>query len=331
MRSVSTRNRHMMLGVPDVHLVAKIESELMRGARNYFEQNNYTEVVVPHITKATGACENIDTLFQVDFFGGAGYLCQTGQLYLESLIPYLGNVYCIGPSFRAEPDVDSRHLTEFTLIEIEFPGGFKKLLREIENTLYWMVQSVLKNSREELDRLGIDTKRLREVRPPFKKITYTEAIDILARNGFDVKWGDDLKAKHEAFLSSHFGSVPLFLTHFPIEIKFFNMRKNKENPRVVNSADLILPYSGEAVGAAERHYEHEEIYERLLNSEMMKKLRLRGGGMQDFQWYLDIIKSGVQIQHSGCGIGLNRVTQFVLGVDDCRLTTVYPQNRETLM
>ncbi len=328
---VSTKNRHMVLGVPEVHLIAKIESELIKGARKYFEENNYTEVVVPHITKATGSCENIDTLFEVDFFGERSFLCQTGQLYLESLIPYIGNVFCIGPSFRAEPDVDNRHLTEFTLIEIEFPGGFDKLLREIENTIYSMIQSVLKNKKEELEMLNIDIDRLKGIKMPFKKITYTEAVEILAKNGFDVNWGDDLKSRHEAFLSKYFGSVPLFLTHYPVGIKFFNMRGNPENPKVVNSADLILPFSGEAVGSAERHHEYEEIYYRLTHSEMLKKLIDKGGSIKDFQWYLDLIKSGVQVPHSGCGIGLNRVTQFVLGVDDCRMTTVWPQNREGLL
>jgi asparaginyl-tRNA synthetase len=194
-----------------------------------------------------------------------------------------------------------------------------------------MVQHALKNRKEELQALGADIQKLEKVAPPFRKITYTRAVEILADNGFPVAWGDDLKARHEAFLSEHAGSVPLFLTHFPVEIKFFNMRRNAENPRVVNSADLILPHAGEAVGAAERHHEHDEIYARLAQSEMLKKLAARGGGIHDFQWYLDVLRSGRQVPHAGCGIGLNRVTQFVLGAGDCRLTTVYPQNRETVL
>ncbi|MBU0530722.1 MAG: hypothetical protein KKC05_03535, partial [Nanoarchaeota archaeon] len=91
--------------------VIKIEAELLRGARAYFDANGFTEVVVPHITRATGSCENMDTLFGLDFFGRQAYLRQTGQLYLESFVPRLGRVFCVGPSFRAEPSVDERHLT----------------------------------------------------------------------------------------------------------------------------------------------------------------------------------------------------------------------------
>src|SRR5579875_253664 len=107
--------------------------------------NHFVEITVPHITKATGACENIATMFDLDFFGERRYLSQTGQLYLEVLTPYLNKVFAIGPSFRAEPSVDERHLVEFTLIEIEFKGNFLQLLDHIEKILHSMIQEVVKN------------------------------------------------------------------------------------------------------------------------------------------------------------------------------------------
>src|SRR3989344_5890393 len=119
--------------------VVAIEAEMLRAARHYFDNFGFTEVVVPHLTRATGACENINTMFDVDYFGTRGYLAQTGQLYLEALIPHMENVYCIGPSFRQEPDVDERHLTEFTLIEIELPCAFDELLQHIERVIHAMV------------------------------------------------------------------------------------------------------------------------------------------------------------------------------------------------
>lgn len=325
----STKNRHLLLKTPEIRAVARVEAALLKGARKYFEYNNFHEVIVPSITKATGSCENIDTLFETSFFGRTGYLRQTGQLYLESLIPTLGNVYCIGPSFRAEPDVDNRHLTEFTLVEMEFPGDFDMLLGHIENIIHSMIRNVLSKCKKDLEFLGVDLKRLEEVRPPFKKVTYTEAVEMLSEDG--VAWGDDLKSHHEKKLVEHFGGKPLFLTHFPIEIKFFNMKRNPENPKIVNSADLLLPFSGEAVGAAEREYEYEKVLERLKNSYMLKQLENRGGSIEDFKWYLDFLKEHGNVPHSGCGIGLNRVTQFVLGIDDIRASTVFPQNRESLL
>ena len=308
--------------------VVAIEAELIKGARNYFERSGFTEVVVPHLTKATGACENIATMFDVDYFGEKAYLVQTGQLYLESLIPKLGNVFCIGPSFRAEADVDERHLTEFTLVEFELPCNFDELLVHIENTVYSMIRSVLKNRKDVLENLGIDKKHLKAATLPFRRITYTKAVEMLQSLGFDVEWGDDLKSIHEKSIVDRMGK-PTFITHYPEKIKFFNMKRSDE-PGIVNSADLILPNSGEAVGSAQRENNYEILREKLKNSQMLRLLEAKGGSIEDFGWYLNFIKES-PVQHSGCGIGLNRVTQFVLASSDIRATTAYPLNRLSLM
>lgn len=308
-----------------VNSVIKVEAELLKAARAYFDANGFTEIVVPHITRATGSCENMDTLFGIDFFGRQAYLRQTGQLYLESFIQRLGRVYCVGPSFRAEPSVDERHLTEFTLIEIELPSDLNELMSHIEGTIFSMIQSVLKNRQNEMEILGIDKKKLQDISIPFKKITYKEAIGLVG-----LEWGADLKSSHEAKLVEYFGDKPLFVTHYPKEIKFFNMKTNKEDPKVVNSTDLLLPHSGEAVGSAEREHEHDELIKRLETSVMFEQLKKRGGSLEDFGWYLNILKKG-SIPHSGCGFGLNRITQFILGTKDIRHSTAFPQNRESLI
>lgn len=324
----TTKDRYKLLSTTELSAVVKIESSLLKGARRYFEEHGFVEVVVPHLTKATGACENIATMFEVDYFGRMRYLSQTAQLYLEVLTPFLGKVWCIGPSFRAEPAADERHLAEFTLVELEFAGDFKELLGHIEGVICSMVDCVLEEREKELQFLNVDTSRLKKVKKPFDKITYTEAVGLLSSYG--VKWGDDLKSHHEKALLQMIGNKPLFVTHFPKAIKFFNMRENDENPAIVNSADLLLPISGEAVGAAEREYRYEKLYERLINSTMFKQLVAKGGTIEDFDWYLNFYKE-YRTLHSGCGIGLNRVTQFVLGTDDIRATTAFPLNKESIL
>lgn len=266
-------------------------------------------------------------MFEVSFFNERRYLAQTGQLYLEVLTPYLGKVWAAGPSFRAEPDVDDRHLVEFTLVELEFRGGFDELLGHIEGTITSMVDEVLRTRGEDLELLGVDKGRLREVRPPFRRVTYTDAIELLSGSG--VRWGDDLKSAHEKQLAQYFGGRPLFITHYPKTIKFFNMKENDTNPDIVDSADLILPFSGEAVGAAEREYEYEKLVARLLDSSMFRLLKEKGGSLEDFAWFLNFYKEKGGCRHSGCGIGMNRVTQFVLGSEDIRATTTWPMNRES--
>jgi len=323
-----TKTRYNLLKTKELQSVAKIESSLMKGARKYFEQENFVEMMVPHLTQATGACENFMTVFEVEFFGGKKYLAQTGQLYLEVMTPFLDKVWCVGPSFRAEPDVDDRHLIEFPLVEIEHIGHFPQLLCHVEKTITSMVQEVLAENQEELKFLGSNIEMLEGVKPPFEKITYTEAVEMLAE--FGVKWGDDLKSKHEKYLAEKFGK-PFFITHFPKEIKFFNMKVDETNPTVVKSADLILPFSGEAVGAAEREYKYEKLRERLSQSTMLKLIEQRGGSIKDFNWFLEFYRTHDAVPHSGCGFGFNRITQFVINSPDIRMSTTFPLNREAVI
>lgn len=324
----TTRQRWRFFGSPEFLCLARIESALLRGARRYLEEAGFVELLPPHITKATGACENIHTMFELDYFGERAYLSQTGQLYLEALAPYLEKVCCVVKSFRAEPDVDERHLTEFTLIELEFVGSLEELIRHAERTITAMIQEALGKARPELEFLGADIDYLETIRPPFERLTYTEAVELLRDEG--VEWGDDLKSSHEKKIVSYLGNRPVFVTHYPKAIKFFNMRQNPFNPNVVNSVDLLLPYSGEALGGAEREYEPDVLLERLRGSTMLKLLIEKGGSEEDFEWYIDLYRHGARRPHAGCGIGLNRVTQFVLGLEDIRATTLYPMNREAL-
>jgi len=325
----NTKKRYELFSTLELQSVAMIEAELLKQARNYFELNGFTEVITPHITRATGSCENMMTVFTLNYFEQMGYLAQTGQLYLESMVPSLGKVFCIGPSFRAEPDADERHLTEFTLMEIELPCNLDELIVHIEKLLCHMIKGVLQNKQKELEILHVNQERLRSVKRPFNRITYTEAVEILSDQG--VKWGDDLKSRHEKFLAEYFGNKPLFITHFPEEIKFFNMKTNEDNPRVVNSTDLILPGVGEAVGAAEREYEYEKILEKLKKSRMLKQLEEIDGSINDFDWYLDFYKKFGGQPHAGFGMGMTRVNQFVFGFNDIRTCTVFPLNRESLI
>ena len=310
-----------MFDSPAFRAMVYVEGLLLQGARKYFDDMEFKEIVVPHITKATGACENIDTLFAVDYFGEKGYLSQTAQLYLESLIPWMNKVWCISPSFRAEPRVDNRHLTEFTLIELEFAGTFEELLEHIEGVIVSMAQSVLRK----MTSRWLDRNRLRQVVAPFPRIMYTEAIQTL-----DREFGHDITREEEQTLVQRHGNTPLFITHYPKQMKFFNMIENEENPQLVNSADLILPFGGEAVGAASREYRADKLLKRLEESQMLRQLLAKGGSIEDFDWYIDVYKQYETAPHAGCGIGLNRVTQFVLGVDDIRMCTAYPLNKETL-
>ena len=311
--------------------IARIESALKRGADGYFCRHNFVEIVnLPHIVGITGACENIDTLFKVDYFGQQGYLTQTGQLALELQIPELERVCCTIKSFRAEPEADKRHQTEFPLIEFEFKyegQGLPELLDRIEGTIKAMVLNALARD-QALEDLGATKERLeKEIANPYERITYRDALGLLKEHGHNLEFGADLKHNHEQIIVKAMGKST-FVTHYPEKIKFFNMRRDKEDPDVVQSADLLLPYSGEAVGSAVREENPELLEQKLLNSEMYRLHKEGGGSLKEFKWYLNAVKKH-PVPHAGCGIGLNRVTQYVLGRDDIRKCSAYPMNWET--
>lgn len=323
-----TDNRWQIFRTKELQALAKIEASLMKGAREYIEDNGFIWINAPHITKATGSCENIFSVFQLDYFKKRAYLSQTAQLYLEVLTPYLKKVWTAIHSFRAEPDADTRHLTEFPLVEIEFEGGFEELTRYIEGIISSMVNTVALERKGELGLFGIDDAHLERFEPRYKRITYREAIAILQRNNFDIKFGDDIKSAHEKTISKELDYKPFFLTHWPAEIKFFNMKNSDEDPSVVSSCDLILPFSGEAVGGAEREFKYEKLKEKLANSKMLEQLESVGGSINDFDWFLSFYKENDVGLHSGCGIGFNRVTQSLLAMEDIRACTVFPQNSQ---
>ncbi|MEM2089481.1 MAG: amino acid--tRNA ligase-related protein [Candidatus Pacearchaeota archaeon] len=328
----------------EVAAVATIEAMVSKGFFKYCFNQGWLLIDPPPITAATGACENFLTVFDVDFFGKPGYLSQTGQLYLEAFLsnPQFQGVFCSGPSFRKEPVVDNRHCVAFTLLEIEVKDcDLENLQEHIEGIFDHMVSNVSRNCKKELAMLGVEKGWLEIFRPPYKVITYEEAIKQLGLN-----WGDDLKSEHEKELVKRNNNKPLFVTHYPEEIKFFNMRTNRQNPRVVNSMDLLLPYAGEAVGAAEREEDYGRLIERLKKSKMlelmievmkeedfyknMEKEKIGELALESFKWYLDLVKR-YPIKHAGCGIGKNRVVQAFLASNDIRACAAYPLNKETLM
>jgi len=336
------QHRITNLDSEEVAAVTAVEAMVSKGFFNYCFDQGWRLIDTPQLTSATGACENFLTVFDIDYFGRSAYLSQTGQLYLEAFMHRFPGTFCSGPSFRKEDTVDNRHCVAFTLMEIEVANCDLELLQKhIEGIFDYMLSEVSRKCEKELAMLGVEKGWLETFRPPYNIITYEEAIKKLG-----LKWGDDLKDEHEKKLVKQNNNKPLFVTHYPQEIKFFNMRLNRQNPRVVNSMDLLLPYSGEAVGAAEREENHRILKERLEKSKMLELMveimkndaaykessieYIKKKAMSNFDWYIDLILRH-PIKHAGCGIGKNRVTQAFLASSDIRACSAYPLNKESLM
>ena len=325
--------------------LTKINASLNSGARENYKNSGLTYVDVPEIVGITGACENVDTLFKVgNRLDIPLFFTQTGQLSLEQALQSFGGVFTVIHSGRDEELEDERHLRQFRLTEEEFDctlAGmtrknydeekmFMALLNHIQTTVQGMIREVLKdNSKILKTAYHRDVTKLEQAaKINFLKINYEDVVKVLNKNDFNqLKFGDDLKAEHEQMvvklLNKKGSELPVFIMRYPKEIKFFNMKVSTQDPRVVLSADLIFPYSGEGTGSAVREHDFNKLNQRLLTSTMYKLHLQRGGTYADFSWYLKIIKSKKTNPHAGYGIGNERVIQYIFGEEDIRNVSLF--------
>jgi asparaginyl-tRNA synthetase len=306
--------RHLWIRSREQTAVMKIKDSLLRGARNWFHENDYVEVTPPIITGV--APEDSTTLFQLKYFDRFAYLSQTAQFYLESLIYSCERVWSLTPSFRAEKSRTPRHLTEFWNLEMEAAWvdneGNMKVQEEL---LSAMLCAAVDERAAELRQLGRDPTTLSKISPPFERMSYSEAMDELQKKGCDVSWGSDLGAIEERELTKD-REQPVFVVNYPKELKPFYMKGNPEDARTYKNSDLLAPEGyGEIIGGSERETD---------NALLIERLRDIGESMEDYQWYLDLRKYG-SVPHSGFGLGLERIVTWVCKLDHIRDAIPFPR------
>jgi asparaginyl-tRNA synthetase len=201
------------------------------------------------------------------------------------------------------------------------------LLQHISGTVKSAANSVANNCQAELALFNRDPGVIRDL--SFSRVSYTDAINLLVKHFPELKWGDDLKSEHEKTLAAIYG--PVFVHRYSESLKFFNMKPDPEDPKVVLSADLLLPGVGESAGAAERATDLATIKDRLFKSSMYAHMKAMGIKDEEFDWYLNYHRDNTVAQHSGTGIGMARVAQFILGLDDIRDAVPFLINSENLI
>lgn len=308
-------HRHLWLRSKKQHAVMKIRNEIIRATYQFFNDNDFVKIDPPILTASSA--EGTTELFHTKYFDEEAYLSQSGQLYMEAAAMAFGKVFSFGPTFRAEKSKTRRHLIEFWMIEPEMAfTDHEESLKVQEEYVSFIVQSVLKNCKLELETLGRDVSKLEKVKTPFPRITYDEAIALLKEKGFDdIEWGEDFGAPHETAIAESFDK-PVFITHYPTKIKAFYMKPDPNRPEVVLCADLIAPEGyGEIIGGSQR----------IDDLELMKQ-RYEEHGLtgEAYQWYLELCKYG-SVPHSGFGLGLERTVAWISGVEHVRETIPFPR------
>ncbi len=322
--------------------ITRVRNALSYAIHRFFQERGFLYIHTPIITASD--CEGAGQMFQVttlplekppfevgnvdfskDFFGKKTYLTVSGQLEGEIYACALGNIYTFGPTFRAEHSLTSRHLAEFWMVEPEMAFCDINLnMDTAEEFLKYIISYVLEHCAPDMEFFNkwIQAGRLETlhniVNSTFTRITYTQAITELEKSGvsfeFPVKWGIDLQSEHEKYLTEQVYKNPVIITGYPKEIKAFYMKLNDDN-KTVRAMDVLVPKIGEIIGGSEREADYTKLRARL------KELGL---DEKDYWWYLELRKYG-SVPHSGFGLGLERLVQFITGMQNIRDVIPFPR------
>jgi asparaginyl-tRNA synthetase len=308
-------HRHLWIRTPRQAAILRIRAEAVRAARNYMDALGYTLTDAPMFTPS--ACEGTSTLFEVNYIDDEkAYLTQSGQLYIEATAMALGKVYTFGPTFRAEKSKTRRHLTEFWMLEPEAAyATLDDMMALGEGLVSAIVESVVKNKSRELELLKRDVARLENIKPPFPRISYEDAVDLLNQHGNPARSGDDFGGDEETIISKEFDR-PVMIHRYPAAIKAFYMQPDVEDPSKALAFDMIAPEGyGEIIGGSQRIHNYDLL---------LKRLREHNLPEEAFQWYLDLRRYG-SVPHAGFGLGLERTVAWICGTEHIREVIPFPR------
>ncbi|HUN87665.1 MAG TPA: asparagine--tRNA ligase [Terriglobales bacterium] len=308
-------HRHLWLRSPRQSAILRVRSEIEKAMHDFFEERGFIRTDPPILTPA--ACEGTTTLFPVDYFEEQAYLTQSGQLYIEATALALGKVYSFGPTFRAEKSKTRRHLTEFWMVEPEVAfAGIDEIMALAEDFISFIVQRVLERRRPELQTLERDVAKLENIKTPFPRISYDDAVQILleghAKGELENKfeWGGDFGSPDETYISSKFDR-PVIIHRYPAVVKAFYMEPDPNRPEVALCCDVLAPEGyGEIIGGSQRMSSYDLLIQRIHEHNLPEEA---------FKWYLDLRKYG-SVPHAGFGMGIERAVSWICGLEHVRET-----------
>ncbi|OIO47081.1 MAG: asparagine--tRNA ligase [Parcubacteria group bacterium CG1_02_37_51] len=306
-------NRHLWLRSSKQVAIQKIRNTIINAIYEFLNKDGFIKIDSPILTP--NACEGTTELFEIDYFKERkAYLSQSGQLYLEAAIMAHSKVFDFGPVFRAEKSKTRRHLTEFWMMDAEMAWvEHEDNLKVQEELISFIVAKVLEINQTELNILERDQEPLKKIKAPFVRMTHAEAVTKLQKLGSDIKEHDDLGGDDETLLTSDV-EAPVFVIHWPAEIKAFYMKRNDQGLALCD--DLIAPEGfGEIIGGSQREDDYDELLKRIKEHKLP---------VDQFQWYLDLRQYG-SVPHSGFGIGLERLVGWLCGIKHVRETIPFPR------
>ena len=311
--------RHLWLRSQKMANIMKARAFIFRYARDFMDKEGFFEVSPPLITNAGG--ETGASMFEVDYFGQKVFLTESSQLYGEAMVPVLEKVYTFAPSYRAEKSRTTKHLTEYWHLEPEAAYYNLDDIMKLQENLVSSVASKLAGDEDVLKALGVEKESLLKVKPPFKRITYDKAIDIIQQKGSKKKWGDDLGVEEERLLTEH-EDKPIFVYAWPKELKAFYASINPKDERTVMAADMQAPHGhGELTSSSERVWVYDELIRRMDEVEKAQGVKF---DRKKYSWWIDLRRYG-SVPHAGFGIGMERMIKWMLNLEHIRDAVPFPR------
>ncbi len=308
-------HRHLWLRSKRQLAIMRIRHEVIQAIHDFYYEREFIHVDAPIFTPA--ACEGTTTLFEVDYFEDEkAYLTQSGQLYMEAACMAHGKVYCFGPTFRAEKSKTRRHLTEFWMVEPEVAyADLDDVMQLAEDFVCHIVKRVLERRQAELADLERDLSKLEAIVPPFPRVSYDEAVEILKKAGRDFEWGGDFGAPDETIISEAYDR-PVMIHRYPAAVKAFYMKADPEDAKKALCVDVIAPEGvGEIIGGGQRA--DDLAY-------LEGKIEEHGLPKESFEWFLDIRRWG-SVPHGGFGLGIERTVAWICGIEHVREAIPFPR------
>ena len=312
-------HRHLWLRSKRQNAILKVRHQIVKAIRDFFDDNGFVLIDSPIFTG--NAVEGTTNLFEVDYFERSAYLTQSGQLYQEAGATAFGKTYCFGPTFRAEKSKTRRHLTEFWMVEPEMAFiDLKENMVWAENLIGYIIEKILSRCTNELETLERDITKISAVVPPFPRLSYDEAVELLHSKGSNFKYGNDFGAPDETLISEQFDK-PVMIHSWPADIKAFYMKRDENNGELALGVDMIAPDGyGEIIGGGQREDNYDTLIDRIRHHDLP---------LEPFQWYLDLRKYG-SVPHSGFGLGLERTVAWICGTKHIRETIPFPRTMSRL-
>ncbi|GMM52839.1 asparagine--tRNA ligase [Starmerella bacillaris] len=311
--------RHLTLRGDTLSAVFKVRAALLTAFRKTLTDLGTIEVTPPCMVQSM--VEGGSTLFNLDYYGEPAYLTQSSQLYLETVVPALGNCFCIQESFRAERSHTRRHLSEYTHLEVEVGFvTFEDLLQHVEKVIIGVTNDLM--SQPDIKELILQLNpKFKAPNQKFRRMRYTDALEWLNDHGIinsdtgeKFKFGDDISEAEERRMTDEINE-PILLTHFPVEIKSFYMEKDSEDTRVTESVDCLLPNVGEVVGGSMRIMHYDELMAAFKREKM---------DPTPYEFFLDMRKYGAY-PHGGYGLGVERILAWICDRFTVRECSLYPR------